>query len=73
MVGVQTATIGAGYVALFRVTNWSVTQDWEYRVAWAQGTTQQAFYTGMIKRNPTREVQHLGGDGQLHASTPSAT
>ena len=50
---VKTAPIGGGFVALFRVTGWDASQDWEYRVAWAQGTTQQTFYTGTIRRNPT--------------------
>ena len=52
---VQTAAVGGGFVALFRVTGWDGTRDWDYRVAWAQGTTQQAFYTGTIRRNPTAQ------------------
>jgi alkaline phosphatase D len=48
----QTATIGTGYLALFRVTGWDPTQDWEFRVSWAQGTAQQAFYTGTVRKNP---------------------
>ena len=50
---VSTVTIGGGYVALFRVTGWTASQDWEFRVSWAAGTAQQAFYTGTIRRDPT--------------------
>lgn len=50
---VGTATVGAGYLALFRVTGWASSQDWEYRVRWATGTPQAASYAGTVRRNPT--------------------
>jgi alkaline phosphatase D len=53
---VQTATIEAGYVALFRVSGWDSARDWEYRVVYAAGTAQWASYTGHIPRNPTAKA-----------------
>ena len=50
---VSTAPVGTGYVALFRVTQWDATRDWEYRVTWADDTPQAAAYTGVVRRDPT--------------------
>jgi alkaline phosphatase D len=52
----QTSTIGSGFTAHFRLTDWNGAQDWEYRVVYAAGTTQEAFYTGRIPRNPTTKT-----------------
>jgi alkaline phosphatase D len=54
---VQTATIGDGFLALFRVRGWDASHAWEFRIAWAQGTAQEAFYTGMVRRDPTAKPQ----------------
>jgi alkaline phosphatase D len=40
-------TIEPGYTALFRLENWDSSQDWEYRVLYAD-----AAYTGMVRRDP---------------------
>ena len=52
----QAAAVGSGFVALFRVAGWDGGQDWEYRIAYAVGTAQEAFYTGRIPRNPTNQA-----------------
>lgn len=52
---VQTVTIGGGYLALFRLTDWDSSKSWEFRVRWAVGTAQQASYTGTIRRDPTTQ------------------
>lgn len=49
---VQSVTIGAGYMALFRVNGWRSMQPWEFRVTWASGTAQAASYTGRIRHDP---------------------
>lgn len=46
----QTTSIGAGFVALFRVPNWDGSREWEYRVLWGASTTG---YSGIVRRNPT--------------------
>jgi alkaline phosphatase D len=54
---VQTTTIGPGYLALFRVTDWDASKDWEFRVAWAEGSAQQSLYTGTIGRDPKTKAR----------------
>lgn len=49
---VQSVSIGAGFTALFRVTGWDSSQDWDYRIAYAGGTARQAFYPGKVRRDP---------------------
>lgn len=46
------ATIGAEYTAVFRLTNWDSTQDWEYRVAYKFNTSAPKYYGGIIRKNP---------------------
>jgi hypothetical protein len=45
---------GPGWVAVFRVEDWDATQDYDYRVAHGNGDGRhpQAFYTGVIRRDP---------------------
>jgi len=49
---VQTASVGAGYCALFRVPNWDSSHDWDYRVVYAAGTAQEHVYAGRIRQSP---------------------
>ena len=49
------ATVGRGYTAVFRVTTWDPTRDWEYRVVYAPGTPQQATYHGTVVRDPSAQ------------------
>ncbi|AFZ32396.1 hypothetical protein Glo7428_3942 [Gloeocapsa sp. PCC 7428] len=45
------ATIGAGYTALFRLSNWNATQDWEYRIVYKYQSLS-AYYNGIIRKDP---------------------
>lgn len=56
-----TVTIGDGWTALFRLTGWDGTRDWEYRVAYAVGTPAQQLYGGTIARDPTAKSQIVVG------------
>ncbi len=47
----RTEVIEQGWTAPFRVENWDMTKDIEYRVAHGKG----AFYTGTIKRDPVEK------------------
>ena len=47
-----TVRVGAGWCALFRVADWDGTQDWDYRVGWSLGTPQEAWYAGVVRRDP---------------------
>ncbi len=47
-----TARIGAGFVALFRIAGWDASQAWDYRVAYAVGTSEESFYAGIVRRDP---------------------
>ncbi len=47
--------LGSGFCATFRVENWDDTQDWQYRVAYAEdgtGNGRAANYDGIIRRDP---------------------
>lgn len=46
------ATIGAGYTAVFRLTNWNSAQDWQYRIAYNFNTSAPNYYGGTIRKNP---------------------
>lgn len=47
-----TATIGAGYTVVFRLTNWDSTQDWQYRIVYNFNTSAPNYYGGTIRKNP---------------------
>jgi alkaline phosphatase D len=49
---VSSVAIGGGFLALFRVTGWDASQDWQYRVRWAVGTAQEANYGGTVRADP---------------------
>jgi alkaline phosphatase D len=52
----STVAIGVGFLALFRVTGWDASQDWQYRVRWAVGTAQEADYSGTVRADPTAKT-----------------
>ncbi len=51
-----TQIIVPGYTATFRVENWDESRDWPYRVVYrmkyADGTVQDHFYAGTVRRDP---------------------
>ncbi len=49
----RTRVIEAGWIAPFRVENWDMTSDYEYRVC--HGTS--AYYTGIIKHDPIEKEE----------------
>jgi alkaline phosphatase D len=53
---VATVPIGVGYVALFRVEGWQSNQPWEFQITWADGTPQQAAYSGVIRQDPRTQA-----------------
>jgi alkaline phosphatase D len=53
----QTVSLGAGYTALFRVTDWDSTRRWEYRVLYAPGTRFEDSYTGVVPQDPISQPQ----------------
>ena len=46
------ATIGTGYIAMFRVDGWDALSDWEYRVNYGLGTPLAHTYYGRVAREP---------------------
>ncbi|MBE9189114.1 alkaline phosphatase D family protein [Gloeocapsopsis crepidinum LEGE 06123] len=53
------ATIGVGYTALFRLTNWNSTKDWEYRIVYKYQTLT-AYYNGIIRKDPINKSLTMG-------------
>ncbi len=49
---VDSATIGAGFAACFRVDGWEADRDWKYRVVYVDGAGQQSSWSGTIRREP---------------------
>lgn len=48
------ANIGPGYTALFRLTNWDSTKDWEYRIVYKYQRLT-AYYNGIIRKDPVNK------------------
>ncbi|NEU58040.1 alkaline phosphatase D family protein [Halorussus sp. MSC15.2] len=46
------ATMGKGYVALFRVEDWDATRDWEYQVRYRDGSGETWRYGGRVRKDP---------------------
>ena len=57
---VQTVPVGPGYAAAFRVEGWDATRDRAFRVGWARGTGQEAWYRGRVRAEPTGRPLSIG-------------
>lgn len=66
---VTNTTLGTGYTAVFRVTDWDATRDWSYRIAYQDGTGRNWYYTGKIRRDPVDQSEVM--IGLLSCVTPT--
>jgi alkaline phosphatase D len=52
---VQTAAVEDGFCARFRIADWDGTRPHAYRVGWAVGTPQQAYWQGVVRADPVAQ------------------
>ena len=56
-----TARIEPGFVAIFRVADWDVSKDWEYRVTYRDGAGGEHEWLGQIRADPVAKTDFAIG------------